>query len=69
MYEELFRWAISKPFSFEVKNLFFMALHRDTNEGSQSKLLLCQAIKNPGIIFSAFFIKKLHLIYFNSLKK
>lgn len=64
MYRELFNWAMPRPFSFEVKNLFFMALHRYENEYKFSplKLLLQEAKKNPALLSKVFFYKKLHLI-------
>ena len=70
MYHELFNWAISRPFSFEVKNLFFMALHRYGNEYRVSalNLLLQEAKKNPVLFSSIFFYKKLHLILKSSGK-
>jgi glycosyltransferase involved in cell wall biosynthesis len=64
MYNDIFNWALKRPFTFEVKNIFFMAMHRHTNEyrNSPIKLLFRVVRKTPGIIVSSFFIKKLHLI-------
>ena len=68
MYQEIFNWAIKNSFSFEVLNCFFMSMHRYTNEFKFSplKLLLSVVKNNPSIVFSSFFIKKLHLILLKS---
>lgn len=64
MYQHIFNWAIKNSFSFEVKNLLFMSIHRYANECKFSpfQLLLSLVRNNPSFVVSSFFIKKLHLI-------
>jgi glycosyltransferase involved in cell wall biosynthesis len=71
MYKEVFQWAMKKPFPFAVKNAFFMALQSNTYQNKKLPLhiLLGEAIEMPSVIFSMFFIKKIHLILIKSSKR
>lgn len=71
MYQQFFNWTMSRPFSFEIKNWAFMALHRYKNEYQNSviKLFLEQLKANPGLLFSSFAYKKLYLILKSGLRK
>lgn len=63
MYEMLFKWILSKPFSFDVKNSCFNALFRCSyyKEVSQIQLLWEKVKKNPKMLFTTFFYNKLKL--------
>jgi glycosyltransferase involved in cell wall biosynthesis len=66
MYQLLFDWAVQQQFRFEVKNSFFICLHRAAkgNEGSVKQLFWEQVSRRPQLIFSPFFFKKVHQLYF-----
>lgn len=64
MHREVFEWAVTKSFSFEVKNAFFIAIERQdqTHKKSSLKILLSEVIRKPLLLFTSFFYKKLHVI-------
>jgi glycosyltransferase involved in cell wall biosynthesis len=66
MYQQLFDWALKQKFSFEVKNDFFIALHRFIygNNYSVKYLFWNQVKRLPSLVMSNFFIKKIHQLYF-----
>jgi glycosyltransferase involved in cell wall biosynthesis len=66
MYQELFDWAMCEKFRFEVKNSFFITLHRFGKEEAYNakKLLWMQVVRKPQIIITTFFYKKIHQLYF-----
>lgn len=66
MYQELFDWSLQQAFPFDIKNDFFITLHRFV-KGEQypvKKLFWQQVKRNPSMILSLFFIKKIHQLYF-----
>ena len=66
MYQALFDWALQQPFSFEIKNDFFIALHRYAKgEMYDVKNLFWEQVKRkPGMMLTEFFFKKIHHLYF-----
>jgi glycosyltransferase involved in cell wall biosynthesis len=71
MYQELFSWGITESFPFHVMNDLFNALHRFSyGENYSVKILfLKQVKKNMKILFTTFFFKKIHQLFFISQKK
>ncbi len=71
LYEKLFYWGLHKPFSFEVKNLLFNAFYENVRMPQMSPLVFLkkQVNKKPSLIFTTFFIKKMHLNKLNSESK
>jgi len=67
MHREVFKWAVTKPFSFEVKNAFFNAIEQ-TQKKSSLKILLSEVARKPFLLFTSFFYKKLHLLSLQLLK-
>jgi glycosyltransferase involved in cell wall biosynthesis len=66
MFRELFDWAMGESFSFEIRNNFFIVLHIYIAGASYSvkKLFWEQVIRNPAMIFTTYFPKKIHQLYF-----
>ncbi|WP_121357019.1 glycosyltransferase family 2 protein [Flavisolibacter nicotianae] len=66
MYQALFDWAVRQPFQFDVKNSFFICLHDFVwgKDFGVKKLFWQQTVRNPSILLSAFFYKKIHQLYF-----
>lgn len=66
MYQQLFDWALKQNFSFEIKNDFFIALHRFVSgENSNPRKYFWSNVKrNPLPFISLFGIKKIHQLYF-----
>jgi glycosyltransferase involved in cell wall biosynthesis len=66
MYQELFDWSLKQDFPFTIKNDFFITLHRFVmGEQYPVKRLFWQQVKrNPSMIASMFFVKKIHQLYF-----
>jgi len=66
MYQQLFDWALKQNFSFEIKNDFFISLHRfGSGENSNPrKHFWLNVKKNPLPFISLFGIKKIHQLYF-----
>jgi glycosyltransferase involved in cell wall biosynthesis len=65
MYQTIFDWGILRRLKFETKNDLFVALHQFVvgPEFSVKKLFWRQVRRNPRIVFSVYFIKKIYLIY------
>lgn len=64
-YQSLFDWVVLQPYSFEIKNSFFIALHQSiSTDKDVQRFFWKQVRKRPQIIFSLFFVKKLHQLYF-----
>jgi glycosyltransferase involved in cell wall biosynthesis len=66
MYQSLFDWILTQPVSFTVKNEFFTALYFYTKgvHTDAKQLFREQVLRHPSMIFSNFFIKKIHQLYF-----
>lgn len=66
MYQVLFDWALKEPLEFGIKNDFFNALHwyAKGNDYPVKKLFWEQVKRNPSMIASLFFVKKIKQIYF-----
>jgi glycosyltransferase involved in cell wall biosynthesis len=66
MYQLLFDWVVQQQFRFEVKNSFFICLHRAVkgDDGNIKQLFWEQVSRRPRLIFSPFFFKKVHQLYF-----
>jgi hypothetical protein len=66
MYQSLFDWVLTQPVSFTVKNEFFTALYLYTKgvHADAGKLFRQQVHRHPSLIFSSFFYKKIHQLYF-----
>ncbi|NTS43775.1 glycosyltransferase [Flavisolibacter sp. BT320] len=65
MYEALFPWALKQDVSFDVKNSFFITLHKHVigEQHGVKTLLWQQVIRHPRLLFSSFFYKKIHQLY------
>lgn len=70
MYQELFSWCIKESFPFQIKNDLFNALHQYSyGENYSVKMLFFEQLKkNMRLIFTSFFIKKTHQLFFTILK-
>ena len=70
MYQELFKWCITESFPFHIKNDLFNALHRYSYGDNYSvKTLFFEQVKtNTRLIFTSFFIKKIHQLFFTISK-
>jgi glycosyltransferase involved in cell wall biosynthesis len=70
MYQELFIWCINESFPFNIKNDLFNALYRYSygENYSVKRLFFEQAKKNIRLIFTSFFIKKIHQLFFTGIK-
>lgn len=66
LFQSLFDWILTQPVSYTIKNEFFTALYWHTKEvDSDPKILFRQQVlRHPSMIFSSFFIKKIHQLYF-----
>lgn len=65
MYQVLFDWALKEPLPFSVKNDFFNALHWYVKGNSYpvKQLFWEQVKRNPSMIASLFFSKKIKQLY------
>ncbi len=66
MYQILFDWVLKQPYSFEVKNSFFITLLKYGRPANYkaSKLFWEQVKRSPSILFSTFFFKKVKQVYY-----
>jgi glycosyltransferase involved in cell wall biosynthesis len=64
MHQSAFDWILRQPVQFSVKNDFFTSLFYQFQDRHKtiSNLLWKQLLRNPRMIFSSFFYKKLHLL-------
>jgi glycosyltransferase involved in cell wall biosynthesis len=66
MYQSLFDWTLRHRFPFAIKNACFICLHKfGRGEAFDvKKLFWTQLRRRPLMIFSMFFYKKIHQLYF-----
>jgi glycosyltransferase involved in cell wall biosynthesis len=64
MHQSVFDWVLTQPVEFSVMNDFFTSLfyHFRDRYKTAGHLLWKQLLRNPALIFSSFFYKKLHLL-------
>lgn len=66
MYQALFDWVVQESFSFDVKNCLFVSLHKFGKGAGYDvkRLFWLQVTRNPKIVLTSFFFKKIHQLYF-----